>query len=174
MESIAEQTYAFVMTILAGGVMGLLFDSYRVVRALFAPKQLAAAMTDLLYWIVVTPIVFAMLLAGNWGELRFYVLLGLAIGLVLYFQTLSAAVVWAFTGVLRAAGRAVGACLGTLARLIAFPALLVQRLLRPFAPRFGARRRVPWGGFAPRPRPTRVALAWQKLSFSRLLGRFGP
>ncbi len=172
MESLAQQTYAFLMTILAGGVVGILFDVYRVLRSLLAPKQLATAMTDLLYWIVVTPTLFAMLLAGNWGELRFYVLLGLGVGLLLYFQTLSASLIWLMMSALRGTGQVVGSGLHALARLITLPFLLIQRLLSAFVP--GGRRRAPrWGRVAQRPRPARLAMAWQKLSFSRLFGRFG-
>ncbi len=105
MMSLAGQTYAFLMTILAGGIVGFLFDAYRVLRSAFRPRQLATALTDLLYWIVVTPIVFAMLLAGNWGELRLYVLIGLGIGLLLYFQALSSLVIWALAGLFRGIGQ---------------------------------------------------------------------
>lgn len=172
MESLAQQTYAFFMTILAGGVVGFLFDAYRVVRSLLAPKQLATAMTDLLYWIVVTPTLFAMLLAGNWGELRFYVLLGLGVGLLLYFQTLSASLIWLMMSLLRGTGQLVGSTFHALARLITFPLLLIQRLFSGFAPG-GSRRRVRWGRISHRPRPARLGMAWQKLSFSRLFSRFG-
>lgn len=169
MSSLAEQTYAFLMTILAGGVIGLLFDLYRVLRSTLRPKQLATAMTDLLYWIVVTPTVFAMLLAGNWGELRFYVLVGLAIGLILYFQALSAAVIWLFMGAIKrlAYGLSWGA-LG-LAKVLALPFVIVGGL-------FGHRRRTAWrrrrwpgiGVVSVNPR---LRLAWQRLSFTRLFHR---
>lgn len=173
MESIAQQTYAFLMTILAGGVVGFIFDVYRVVRALFSPRQLATAMTDLLYWIVVTPTLFALLLAGNWGELRFYVLLGLGIGLLLYFQALSAAVVWALATALRSAGRAVGYAFAGAARALLFPFVLLHRLVTGLVPAWGRPRRVRWGQIPVRPRPPRLALAWQKLSLLRFFGRIG-
>lgn len=171
MESLAQQTYAFLMTILAGGIVGLLFDAYRVMRSILAPKQLATALTDLLYWIVVTPTVFAMLLAGNWGELRFYVLLGLGIGLLLYFQALSGAVVWLLMGLVRGTGHVVGGTFHAVARVITYPIFLLQRLVwgRGRMPR--SRRR--WGRPAPRMRAARLAMAWERLSFSRLFSRFG-
>lgn len=173
MASLAQQTYAFLMTILAGGIIGLLFDGYRVVRSLLKPKQLATAMTDLLYWIVVTPTVFALLLAGNWGELRFYVLLGLAVGLLLYFQTLSAAVIWFLMSVIKGTGRILGGITFGLARVVMYPFVALGGLFS----RTG-RRRSPFG--RPRWRPNRSVIpfprfrmAWQRLSLSRIFGRFG-
>jgi len=127
--SLAAQTYAFLMTILAGAVVGLLFDLYRVLRAACHPRQWVTALTDIVFWIAVTPIVFAMLLAGNWGELRYYVLIGLGVGLLLYFQTLSSLVIWAFAGALRGFGRLLGSVLFGFARLILYPLHALGRAL---------------------------------------------
>jgi len=174
-ESIAQQTYALLMTILAGAVVGLLFDAYRVTRSLMTQRQLATAMTDLLYWIVVTPTVFAMLLAGNWGELRFYVLVGLTIGLVLYFQTLSSTFIWALMAALRGTGRMIGASVHVVVRVLTFPWRLLLALTQGFsgsAGRWGGAR-AKWGRVSPRPRRARLAMAWQRLSLARIFGRFG-
>jgi len=168
MSSLAEQTYAFLMTILAGGVVGLLFDLYRVLRSALRPKQLATALTDLLYWIVVTPTVFAMLLAGNWGELRFYVLVGLAVGLALYFQALSAVVIYISMGALKCVAQVCTRAATSLARAIAFPIALAGGA-------FGSRRKTAWrrrrwtlGTAAMSPRPR---MAWQRFSLGRIFNR---
>lgn len=42
-----------------------------------------------MFWLILTPLVFLILLWGNWGELRLYVLLGLIIGALLYLKYLS-------------------------------------------------------------------------------------
>lgn len=169
MSSLAEQTYAFLMTILAGGVIGFLFDLYRVFRSALRPKQLATAVTDLLYWIVVTPMVFALLLAGNWGELRLYVAVGLGVGLLLYFQALSPAVVWASMAAFKRIGHGLSWALLGLAKVLTLPFAMLGGA-------FGSRRRAVWGrrrwapirAAAPAPRPR---MAWQRFSFSRLFSR---
>jgi spore cortex biosynthesis protein YabQ len=162
MMSLAGQTYAFLMTILAGGIVGFLFDAYRVLRSAFRPRQLATALTDLLYWIVVTPIVFAMLLAGNWGELRLYVLIGLGIGLLLYFQALSSLVIWALAGLFRGIGHVLSTLVFGLFKVVAHPFLLIGGALRPFGRRRG------WSGFgAPRPFRPAIRMAWQRFSWPR-------
>lgn len=172
MMSLAAQTYAFLMTILAGAVVGLLFDLYRVLRAACHPRQWVTALTDIVFWIAVTPIVFAMLLAGNWGELRYYVLIGLGVGLLLYFQTLSSLVIWAFAGALRGFGRLLGSVLFGFARLILYP---LHALGRALGWRAGGWRGLGSGAglglpaFSRPPRPVRMA--WHRFSWSRLFPR---
>lgn len=170
MMSLAGQTYAFLMTILAGAVVGLLFDVYRVFRSAFRPRNFATALTDLLFWIVVTPLVFALLLAANWGELRAYVLIGLGAGLLLYYQALSPVVIWCLASALRGIGR--------LAAAVAFGVLRV--VLYPFQLLWGAVTGLGWarrGGLGRPPmlfsgRP-KIRMAWQRFPWPRLFSRGG-
>lgn len=75
--------------ILAGGAMGVAYDSYRVLSLKFRFPKWLNAMLDLLYWIWAALLVFRMLYAGNQGQLRFYVFLGLFLGVWIYFLTFS-------------------------------------------------------------------------------------
>ncbi|MEG6617183.1 spore cortex biosynthesis protein YabQ [Peptococcaceae bacterium 1198_IL3148] len=81
--------FAFIMTIIIGVLAGLLFDLYRVIAQLFNLKKWGLMIGDILYWLILTPVVFIILLWGNGGEVRFYVVIGLAIGAILYLQLLS-------------------------------------------------------------------------------------
>ena len=83
------QILAFVITIVTGILLGLLFDCYRVLRGTFNPKAAVTWLTDLLYWLVATAVVFVALVLSNWGELRFYVVIGILSGLGLYYRWLS-------------------------------------------------------------------------------------
>ncbi|KGE19936.1 spore cortex biosynthesis protein YabQ [Paenibacillus wynnii] len=78
--------------LLAGSVMGLAYDSYRVISVkLHFSKGLNAAL-DLLYWMAAALFVFRMLYAGNQGQLRFYAFLGLFLGVWIYFLIFSVTV----------------------------------------------------------------------------------
>ena len=85
----AGQVWIFVITIMTGILLGGLFDCYRVLRGTFNPKALMTWFTDLLYWLLATAVVFVVLVFSNWGELRFYVFIGILGGLVLYYNFLS-------------------------------------------------------------------------------------
>lgn len=174
MMSLAGQTYAFLMTILAGGVIGILFDVYRVLRSAFRPRQIATAVTDLLFWIVVTPTVFALLLAGNWGELRFYVAIGLALGLLLYFQALSALMIWFLAGLTRGIGHFLGTLFYGITRVALFPIVMVRQLLdlgRGW--RAGSRWSMRGSIRIPSGLRPRMPMAWRRFSLGRFFHRVG-
>lgn len=86
---LTNQVTTFVMTMVIGILLGVLFDGYRVLRGIFNPRALMTWFTDLLYWLIATAVVFISLVLSNWGELRFYVFIGIIGGLGLYYKWLS-------------------------------------------------------------------------------------
>ncbi len=108
------QAVTFIMTIIMGGLLGVIFDFYRVLRGVFKPRTVTTYLFDLLYWLLAIILAFGGLLMTNWGELRFYVFLGLLGGTVLYYKLLSRFIIW---------------CLIRLIRLIVFIAGWVNRLI---------------------------------------------
>ncbi|PKM81423.1 MAG: spore cortex biosynthesis protein YabQ [Firmicutes bacterium HGW-Firmicutes-14] len=100
MQSLESQVFAFIVTVMMGITVGVLFDSYNVTKGFVCPRKVVAYVSDLLFWVITTVVVFFMLLVGNWGELRFYVLLGVIVGIILYIKLLSRIVVWGLTGLI--------------------------------------------------------------------------
>lgn len=73
----------------SGWSLGILFDIYRVVtRPMHLPKWMFGVL-DILYWCTATIFVFRMLFLSNYGELRFFVFLGLLVGIGFYFAVMS-------------------------------------------------------------------------------------
>ncbi|MNJ39247.1 Spore protein YabQ [compost metagenome] len=73
----------------SGGILGIVFDSYRVVSGQLRFPRWSIHGLDLLYWMAASVFVFRMLYHSNQGELRFYVFFGLFIGVWIYFLLLS-------------------------------------------------------------------------------------
>lgn len=73
----------------SGGIMGIAFDSYRVVSGQLRFPRWSVHALDLLYWLAAALFVFRTLYHSNQGELRFYVFLGLFLGIWIYFLLLS-------------------------------------------------------------------------------------
>lgn len=86
---LSEQTLTFVVSIVIGALLGTLFDFYRVVHGRVKPRAVFTSLGDFVYWIAATVIIFAGLVASNWGELRAYVFIGLLGGAIIYFRLLS-------------------------------------------------------------------------------------
>ncbi|GIO35026.1 MULTISPECIES: spore cortex biosynthesis protein YabQ [Paenibacillus] len=73
----------------SGAAMGLAYDSYRVLSGQLHFPRWTLHVLDLLYWCGAALFVFRMLYVSNYGQLRFYVFVGLFLGVWLYFLFLS-------------------------------------------------------------------------------------
>lgn len=117
----AGQLEGFIIAIVTGAFLGVLFDLYRMVRRVTKPRHLITSLADLLYWLAATIIVFFALLAGNWGELRLYIFLGLLAGGLFYYRFFSNATIRLLIMLFRLGGK-----------VIAGLKLIICFLLRPF------------------------------------------
>ncbi len=93
MQSLESQLFSFVVTLLMGITIGILFDFYNVAKGVIRPRKAGTYLGDFLFWVITTIVVFFMLLIGNWGELRFYVIIGILAGLLFYLKLLSRVVI---------------------------------------------------------------------------------
>ncbi len=87
--SLKVQSYIFLTLVYGGLLVGLVYDLYRVFRYFLKPKKIATIIEDVLFWFIVTIVVFFVLIESTWGELRGYIFVGLFIGVFLYFKFLS-------------------------------------------------------------------------------------
>ncbi len=89
----AQQTYVFLMCIGFGFILGLFYDFVRMIRKSFSNSKRSILLQDILYCVISTFAVFCFLLCCNDGEIRFFVLFGLASGWVIYYFTFGSLVV---------------------------------------------------------------------------------
>lgn len=69
--------------------MGAVYDAYGVIAARLRFRRWLYAVCDLLYWLLLIPVVFRVLYLNNAGEMRLYVFLGLGIGVCLHLLLFS-------------------------------------------------------------------------------------
>jgi len=81
-ESAQAQTFLLMMT--TGFLLGALMDAYRSLLNHWQLRTLAFCLGDSMYWLVSSILVFCVLLLGNWGDVRFYVFVGLSGGAAFY------------------------------------------------------------------------------------------
>lgn len=99
--SVAHQTQCFLLSLLLGAALGVLFDFFRILRlALPSPRWLVSA-EDLLYFVLAAWCSLRFMLFVNQGEVRSFILVGEILGWVLYFFTMGQIVIKAADGVLR-------------------------------------------------------------------------
>lgn len=89
MQPLAQQIAAFLLTMILGMVMGLFYDSYRVIRNIWRPKEGGTILGDAVFWVFITIFAFIYLIFSTWGEVRVYVFLAISLGGLLYFKFFS-------------------------------------------------------------------------------------
>ncbi len=87
--SLSNQAYIFFITIFIGLLVGLIYDFFRLIRKLFTHKPALVYIEDFLFWLFSTFVCFYILLHKNNLELRFYLFIGILIGLCFYFNLFS-------------------------------------------------------------------------------------
>lgn len=79
-----EQFLAFLITVGIGMASAFIYDFYRAVRLSLGLRRLGGSIADLVFWLFLTVIVFGLLLLGTGGDVRWYVVAGLATGALIY------------------------------------------------------------------------------------------
>lgn len=124
------QWLTLIWMLISGMAMGAAFDSYRVLSVRFHFARWSIHMLDLLYWVASALFIFRVLYASNRGELRFYVFLGLFLGVWLYFWALSVTTQRFVVMLLEVLRRLTLICTNILRILVVNPLLALYRLVR--------------------------------------------
>ena len=126
---VGYQVGIFVLCCIAGVVVALLFDVFRISRRVVRTSTVATCVEDLMFWIISALFMFALSLKFNDGEIRWYMFLGLAFGAIIYFGTLSRFVVKCSVAVISFFKK----LLITIFEILLFPIKIILRLLnKPF------------------------------------------
>ncbi len=113
--AITEQTSVFLYALFLGAVLGCLYDVFRITRIAFLVPAVLVLVEDLLFFLLSSIVLFGFMLERSYGQIRWFILLGVTLGWVLYYFTL---------------GSLVMKCS---ARIIALVRKILTFLWRPFA-----------------------------------------
>ena len=86
---VTNQAYLFLVFIVNGVLIGLLFDFFRILRKTFKTKDFVTYIQDILFWILTGFIILYSTFTFNNGEIRIFMFLGILIGVVAYMTTIS-------------------------------------------------------------------------------------
>lgn len=84
-----NQAYLFLVFALNGIFIGILFDFFRILRKSFKTVNFITNIEDILFWILTGLSIIYCMYNFSGGALRFFMLLGLILGILLYMLTLS-------------------------------------------------------------------------------------
>lgn len=108
--------------------MGVIFDVFRVIRRGAGPRGVVGTALDVLYWVAVAPPLAGLLWKANNGELRFYVVLGIAIGSLVYNAVASLWVVEALSAIWHGVARTLRWIVHGLVSVVSWPVIVFRRI----------------------------------------------
>lgn len=82
--SVTNQAYIFLSSVVGGLLVGFVFDIFRILRRVVKTANFITYIEDILFWILVSIIIFSLVFITNNGELRWYELLGVMLGVIFY------------------------------------------------------------------------------------------
>ncbi|MBR3163105.1 MAG: spore cortex biosynthesis protein YabQ [Clostridia bacterium] len=86
---ITNQAYLFLIFTLNGFLIGVFFDFFRILRKSFKTSNLVTYIEDIIFWILTGFLLLYSIFTFNNGQIRIFMFLGIAIGIVLYLLILS-------------------------------------------------------------------------------------
>ena len=84
-----NEIYIFLLFILTGMSIGILFDIFRILRKSFKTIDFITYIQDFLFWLLAGAILLYSIFSFNNGELRGYIFIGVILGIILYMLILS-------------------------------------------------------------------------------------
>ena len=79
-----NQAYLFLIFIVNGFLIGIVFDIFRILRRSFKTSNYITYLEDIIFWIISTTIVLYSLFIFNNGQFRAYIFIGIFLGIVIY------------------------------------------------------------------------------------------
>ena len=123
--SVSEQARLFLLACAAGFFIGLVYDAFRIIRIAIPHPSFLIHLEDILYWALASVGMFIFLQHTMAGEVRAYSIFGAALGALLYFLTLSLAIMAVSTAIISFCKKV----LVTALTLVLIPMRLVLRIL---------------------------------------------
>lgn len=90
---INNQAQLFLVFIINGIIIGIFFDFFRILRKSFKTSDFSTYIEDLLFWILTGFSILFTLFKYNNGEIRLYMFLAIAIGILLYMLIFSSYII---------------------------------------------------------------------------------
>lgn len=90
---ITNQAYLFLLFIINGILIGILFDFFRILRKTFETKDFVTYIEDFLFWILTGIMLLYSIFTFNNGEIRLFMFLGVLLGTIIYMIFISSYVI---------------------------------------------------------------------------------
>jgi len=97
----SNQANLFLIFVIDGLIIGLLFDTFRILRKSFKTSDLITTVEDILFWIITGIIILYTIFIFNNGEIRFFMFIGIFLGALLYMLLISKYLIKLSVGIIK-------------------------------------------------------------------------
>ncbi len=129
-EAITVELQFFLISILWGAIILMVYDILRILRRLIPHNSIFLALEDLIFWVLTSLFIFAMIYTMNNGTIRGFSVMGMGIGMTLYHFIFSDFFVKWVTKALLLLLRPISLLIGRIRKVLAF---VVSKLKKVFA-----------------------------------------
>ncbi len=81
------QLRCFVIALIVGAALGIVYETFRLVRLIYPRSRILAFICDILFMSVASLVNFTLTVVVNTGIVRWHILLGEAVGFFIYMRT---------------------------------------------------------------------------------------
>lgn len=85
----SNQAYLFLIFVVNGILIGILFDIFRILRKTFKTTDFITYIEDIIFWILTGILTLYFIFYYNNGEIRLYIFAGILLGTLIYMLTIS-------------------------------------------------------------------------------------
>lgn len=100
--TITGQTAVFFHSLLLGAALGCFYDLFRITRIAFLIPAPLVLVEDLLFFLFSSIVLFGFMLENSFGQIRYFILLGVALGWIVYYNTVGSVVIKCSARIIRA------------------------------------------------------------------------
>ncbi|MFU0800058.1 MAG: spore cortex biosynthesis protein YabQ [Xylanivirga thermophila] len=121
--STVNQAYIFLSAVYVGIIMGVIYDFFRAIRYRAKPNRIVTGIMDLIFWLIVAVLAFMVFYYTNYGQIRFFNFIGMALGWLLYTITLSPWILKFIISIFKVIGK----IFTVIIKIIAWPVRLLSK-----------------------------------------------
>lgn len=126
MNGLFSQLQTFILTGLLGIIAGLIFHYYQLTVRKARLSRYFLYILDIILWIFMLTLVFSVMLLINQGEIRFFILLTLLAGIIVYFRFFSSR----FANLVSKGASGTVLIVASFSRLLSPPLVWLKKLLK--------------------------------------------
>lgn len=123
---VTNQAFLFLVFVINGLIIGFIFDVFRILRISFKTKDFVTYIEDIMFWIISGLIVLYSIFVFNNGEIRFFIFLGIVIGIILYITLFSSYIIKINVQIIKF----LKSIIGTIFKFIKIPFTFIGRLIK--------------------------------------------